>query len=181
MRVLVVYESMFGNTREVALAVAEGIGTRVAVEAIEIEQAPIVLPSDLGLLVVGGPTHGHAMTTPNSRADSARRAGDRLVSRGIGIREWLDRLSPTPEPTPAAAFDTRIKGPELIWGSAAKGAAKRLRALGFRLATPPRSFLVGGPTGPLFDRLVDGELDRARAWGRELAAVVAVPAETGRR
>jgi flavorubredoxin len=36
MRALVVYESMFGNTRNVALAIAEGIGTRMTVEAVEI-------------------------------------------------------------------------------------------------------------------------------------------------
>jgi hypothetical protein len=32
------------------------------------------------------------------------------------------------------------------------------------------SFFVEGPTGPPFDRLVGGELDRARGWGTSLAA-----------
>jgi hypothetical protein len=74
-----------------------------------------------------------------------------------------------------AAFDTRIKGPELLWGSAAKGAAKQLAAAGFRNAQA-RSFIVDGPTGPQFDRLLTGELDRAREWGKTLAAGLGVGA-----
>jgi hypothetical protein len=92
------------------------------------------------------------------------------VSRGIGIREWLQTLRGGSATVAAAAFDTRIKGPGILWGSAAKGADKQLRGLGFRVVAGPESFLVDGPTGPLFDRLLDGETDRARAWGETLAA-----------
>ena len=173
MRALVVYESMFGNTREIALAVAEGIGARMPVETVEVGSAPTVLPDDLTLLVIGGPTHAHGMTKPESRADSAKRAGDRLVSRGSGIREWLAALYGGSSRVAAAAFDTRIKGPGLIWGSAAKGAAKSLRGLRFRVVAEPESFLVDGPTGPVFDRLVEGERERARSWGRQLGASLA--------
>ena len=177
MRVLVVYESMFGNTQAVALAVADGIRSAAgpaAVEFVEVGAAPTALPPEVALLVVGGPTHGHGMTNRNTRADAARRAGERLISKGDGIREWLDALAPTSNPTVAAAFDTRIRGPELLWGSAAKGAARRLASLGFRLATPPQSFLVEGPTGPVFDRLAAGELEKARSWGARLGASVTV-------
>ena len=38
----------------------------------------------------------------------------------------------------AAAFDTRIKGPGLLWGSAAKPAARQLQAAGFRLIEEQR-------------------------------------------
>jgi len=175
MRALVVYESMFGNTQAVALAVSEGIAMRMPVDIIEVGDAPAVLPPDVALLVVGGPTHAHGMTSPKSRADAAQRAGDRLVSRGLGVREWLDTLRPVAQPIAAAAFDTRIKGPELLWGSAAKSVTKRLRGIGFQLVQPPRSFIVAGPTGPLFDRLVDGEPERARTWGEAVAGAVAAP------
>jgi len=179
MRVLVVYESMFGNTREVALAVAEGLGTRVAVEAVEVGTAPGTLPADVAMVVVGAPTHAHGMTTPASRADAGQRAGDRRVSRGIGVREWLDGLRPAGASIPAAVFDTRIKGPGLVWGSAAKAAAKELQEAGFRIVRSPESFLVGGPTGPLFDRLLDGEVERARAWGAELGSLAPASAVRG--
>jgi hypothetical protein len=177
MRALVVYESMFGNTRDVALAIADGIGTHMEIEVTEVGMAPTILPTDIALVVVGGPTHAHGLTTPKSRADAARRAGDALVSRSNGISEWLADLRPGAA-TVAAAFDTRIKGPGLLWGSAAKGAAKRLRSAGFRLAADPESFLVDGPTGPLVNRLVAGEAERARAWGAALAEKVAGPVLT---
>jgi hypothetical protein len=182
MRALVVFESMFGNTEVIARAIAEGVAALAAgaadaadaagatVDVVEVGAAPSTIPVGVELVVVGGPTHAHGMSKPESRADSARRAGDRLVSRGIGIREWLKTLRGGSATVAAAAFDTRIKGPGIVWGSAAKGADKQLRGLGFRVVAGPESFLVDGPTGPLFDRLVDGEADRARAWGETLAA-----------
>jgi len=176
MRALVVYESMFGNTRDIAVSIAAGIAAGMPVETIEVAAAPTRLPDDVDLLVVGGPTHAHGMTKPESRADSARRAGDRLVSRGDGIREWLQAIHGGSARTAAAAFDTRIKGPGMLWGSAAKAADKQLRGLGFPAAATPESFLVDGPTGPPFDRLAQGEIERARAWGESLAVGLAASA-----
>jgi len=171
MRALVVYESMFGNTKAVALAIADGIRRSMEVDAYEVSEAPATLPSDIALLVVGGPTHAHGLTSAKTRADAADRAGIRLVSRGAGIREWLEALLPGPTDVAAAAFDTRIKGPELLWGSAAKGASKRLTTLQFRVLTPT-SFLIGGPGGEPFDRLSEDESRRARDWGDTLATAV---------
>ncbi len=175
MRALVVYESMFGNTKTVAEAVAAGIGTRMPVDLLEVGAAPARLPGDVSLLVVGAPTHAHGMSKPQSRADAARRAGDQLVSRGIGIREWLTGLEAPAGPVAAAVFDTRIKGPGLLWGSAAK-AATTLLARSFTLVRGPESFLLDGPTGPVFDRLLPRELDRARAWAEDLATTLPAPA-----
>ena len=167
MRTLVVYESMFGNTEAIAKAIVEGLKAHGEVELEEVGAVPAV-GGDIALLVVGGPTHAHGMSTPDSRADAARRAGDRLVSHGVGAREWLHGLPPLSGTGAAAAFDTRIHGPGFLWGSAAKGMAKELEAIGYLLVVPPESFLVGGPTGPQFDRLLEGELDRARRWGDSL-------------
>lgn len=176
MRALVVYESMFGNTRDIAIAIADGIGEHLPADVVEVGEAPSMIPDDVALLVVGGPTHAHGMTKPDSRANAAAKAGDRLVSHGRGIREWLDGLH-QPWPTvAAAAFDTRIKGPGILWGSAAKSAAGRLGDLEFDMIAPAESFLVGGPAGSMFDRLEDGEIDRARAWGARLAGMIQLPA-----
>ena len=176
MRALVVYESMFGNTREIATAIAEGISRRMPVDVVEVGSAPSAIPADVGLLVVGGPTHAHGQSNVKTRADAARRAGDRLVSRGDGVREWVEALPPVPGSVAAGAFDTRIKGPELLWGSAAKSVADELREHGLRLVDKPQSFLVGGPTGPLFDRLVTGQRERAVEWGAGLAEGLALAA-----
>jgi hypothetical protein len=172
MRALIVVESMYGNTRNVATAVAEGLGTHLDVEVVEVADAPAAVPDDV-VLVVGGPTHAHGMSNPDSRRSAAKRAADAVVPFRTGIREWLEHLPSVPAGRPAAAFDTRIKGPALLWGSAAQGADKELRRLGFERVVDPASFLVKGPLGPVVDVLVPGEIERARAWGDRIGAAVA--------
>jgi hypothetical protein len=177
MRALVVYESMYGNTKAIAAAVADGLSTRMPVQLTEVGAAPTVLADDIGLLVVGGPTHAHGLSKPESRTSAAERVTDDeppVVSRGVGLREWLAGLEHAPSPThvAAAAFDTRIKGPRLLWGSAARAAEPHLRKAGADVIAPPESFLVGGPRGPRRDALMEGEVDRAHRWGEELASRV---------
>jgi len=163
MRALVVYESMFGNTQAIAEAIADGLGTRMEVDVLEVGTAPTALADDIRLLVIGGPTHAFGLTRPTTRKDAVDRSGRGVVSAGIGLREWLDGIHDVPTGTAAAAFDTRV---DKRWaGSAARAANKRLRRLGFRLAAPPQSFSVADVTGPL----VDGEQVRARQWAERLA------------
>jgi hypothetical protein len=146
------------------------------VELVEVGMAPDEIPADVGLLVLGCPTHAHGLSNAKSRADAKGRAGDQLVSRGIGVGEWLAKVSTAGEAMATAAFDTRIKGPELLWGSAAKGLVKRLRERKFAVVAEPQSFFVSGPTGPLFNRLVAGERERAIEWGSTVAAAMVTPA-----
>jgi hypothetical protein len=171
MRTLVVFESMYGNTEHIARAIAEGLGDA---QVVEVGTAPTVLPADLELLVVGGPTHAHGMSRERSRADAARRVDEPIVSTGIGIREWLATVEPAPAVV-ATAFDTRVGGPEILTGSAAKGAAKALASRGFRVA-PPESFVLDGMKGQPFDRMAEAELERARRWGRTLTNLLPVHA-----
>jgi len=172
MHAFVVFESILGNTEVVARAIAGGLGEggEVDVQIVEVGAAPTSLPAGADLLVVGGPTHAHGMTNPDSRRSAARKAQRPVISTRIGIREWLAAVGAAPAGVAAAAFDTRIKGPGLLWGSAAKAAAGHLENLGFRMAVPPESFLINGPTGPVHDVLVTGEVERARRWGATLAA-----------
>jgi hypothetical protein len=163
-RALVVFESMFGNTQKVAEAVAEGLSSRMPTDLLEVGTAPDVLADDVDLLVVGGPTHAFGMSRPRTREDATRQAGGHVVSERTGLREWLASLERMSGNVAAAAFDTRIDKPR-VPGSAARGAERRLRKLGFRIAAPSQSFYVTGVAGPL----VDEETERARGWGRILA------------
>jgi hypothetical protein len=167
MRALVVFESMFGNTEMIAKAIADGLSTRMPVDVREVSAAPAEIEADGVLLVVGGPTHAFGMTRPQTRQDAAKQRGDDVVSEGIGIREWLGGLRPT-HPSTATAFDTRVKTRWAVPGSAARGAMKRLKGLGFATAAPAHSFYVTGTPGPL----LEGERDRARLWGEALATQV---------
>jgi hypothetical protein len=172
MTALVVYESMFGNTRRIAEAIAEGIAETLPVTAVEVGAAPDGLSGYLELLVVGGPTHVHGMSSPRTRASAAERIEDPVVSQRIGLRDWLERVAPAKGGIRAVAFDTRINGPTFITGSAAKGFEKGLRIAGFRVDEPARSFLVGAHVPAEEDALLPGQLDEARAWGRQLGQAV---------
>ena len=164
MDAIVVYESVYGNTREVAEAIAEGVG---AIAVLPVHEAP-GRPGTVDLLIVGGPTHVHGLATKRSRHVAAATAQDGQIhlepgaTTEPGLRTWLDDLSPGAAHH-AATFDTRLDKSPLISGAAARGIARRLRRLGIDVIAT-ESFLVEDAEGPL----VAGELERARAWGAEL-------------
>ena len=167
MRALVIYESMFGNTKKIALAVAEGLSQHLAAEAIEVSLAPLAIGPDIDLLVVGGPTHVHGMTSGFTRTQAEKQAVSPVISERLGMREWLEESQPTDRSMKAAAFDTRIKGAEILTGSAAHGYEKRLHTAGYNVISEPESFFIA-TKAPQDDALLPGELERARAWGMDL-------------
>jgi hypothetical protein len=163
MKALVVFESMFGNTEQIAQAVAEGLGESMPVDVAEVINAPADPPEDVTLIVAGGPTEAFSMSRANTRAGAVSQGG-RAGREEFGLREWIAALPPRPSNARLATFDTKIDTMRHLPGSAAKGAAKAGRRHGYDLALPPESFFVRDTAGPL----VEGELDRARAWGRRL-------------
>jgi Flavodoxin len=174
MHALVVFESMYGNTRQIAEAVAAGLATVARTDLAEVSDAPMEIPGDVDLLVVGGPTHAFGMTRPGTRRDAAKYAAGPLVPGGTGIREWLEQLTAGSRRIDAAAFDTKIRRPPLP-GSAAKGAQRRLSRRGFAVLEPARTFWVRGTQGPL----CEGEEERARQWGAGLASKLAARQPAG--
>ena len=170
MKALVVYESMYGNTAAVARAVAEGIGSRGAeVLIVGVDHVSSADATGCDLLVVGGPTHAHAMSRTTTRRTAIEDTKNTYAepTKGSGIRGWIEGLHG--DGRTAAAFDTRIDAPAAFTGAASKGIAKRLGGRGYRLAAR-ESFLVTKQ-----NTMVDGELERAAAWGASLAAQL-VPA-----
>jgi len=165
MRALVVYETIWGNTEQVARAIATGLGETLSVDVMDSETAPKVV-NDYDLVVVGGPTHAFSMTRSSTRESAvAQRGAPRAPTRGI--REWLVEVTPPGTAIAAATFDTRVNTPRLP-GSAAKAAKRELTELGFDIVVKQKSFHVHGYEGPL----VDGELDRAEKWGRTVGQAV---------
>lgn len=158
MKAVVLYESLYGNTESVAGAIADGLAPIGEVALARFGELPHGAAEEADLVVLGGPTHGWGMTKPASRKRSS------TEGYAVGAREWLDVPRQAGEKM-AAAFDTRFGKPRWLTGSAALRIARRLRRSGFRLVLPPESFFVLHTEGPLRD----GEEDRARAWGAELA------------
>lgn len=170
MQALVVFESMFGNTAAIARAVGSGLAVKLETGVYEVGVAPRVLAESTGLLVVGGPTHAFGMSRAGTRETAAREAGERLISKGIGVREWLDAFQFPRWGVAGAAFDTRIDRPRFP-GAAANAIARRLRRAGVSPVLSAESFYVSATDGPL----LEGELERARQWGESLASTLVKP------
>jgi hypothetical protein len=175
MKTLIVHESMFGNTRAIAEAIARGLrrgrGPDVLhvrdgeptdlVRVMRTDDAPETVPDEGRLLVVGGPTHAFSMTRESTRQDAETKGATDHVR--VGVREWIDALDARHD-LPVITFDTRVRV-RMLPGSAAKAAVKVLKEHGFQRAERGETFWVEGTEGPL----EDGELDRAEEWGRDLA------------
>jgi len=172
MRTVVVYESMFGNTEQVAREVADALSaTGATATAVEVSQVEPDQLRGANLLVVGAPTHAFSLSRPSTREDAVRKGAD-PVRTVLGVREWLATLE-TAYPAAAArprvaVFDTRAEKVRRLPGSAAKRAAKVLRALGFQVVDRPTSFYVEDVKGPLASE----EIDRAREWAARLTGLV---------
>lgn len=163
MRAVVVYESLWGNTAAIARAIAEGIGPEA--RAVSTAEATPALVADADLIVAGAPVLGFALPTEAMRK-SIETGGPRYASNPPNLshpsmRSWLDALAPGAGR--GAAFETRIRGP--FPGGSTKAIAAGLADTGREVIGNGAKFFVKGQFGPLRD----GELDRARAWGTELA------------
>jgi hypothetical protein len=180
MKAVVVYESMYGNTHEVAAHVAEGLRAAGAeVDLVHLGAASDELVRSADLLVVGGPTHAHAMTRATTRKAAVDQASahDLVVepdAAADGLREWFDAM-PKMDGIAAAAFDTRLDAAKVLTGQASRGIRSRLRGHGFRMVAPAESFLVDK-----LPRLLPGEAERAVSWGRSLAEHATVSTDSAR-
>jgi Flavodoxin domain len=170
-RAVVVYESVYGNTRAVAEAIAAGLADHADVALRRVAEVDAEALHGARLLVVGGPTHMHGLATSLSRRMAVKAAEEDghtdvepHASEEPGLRAWLSALDGAD--LSAAAFDTRIDRSAALTGSAARGISRRLHRRGFTLVADPESFFVEDGEGPL----EEGELARARAWGASLAA-----------
>jgi Flavodoxin domain len=173
MKAAIVYESVYGNTRAIAEAIAEGLGDGAVVLPVSKAGVP-----ECDLLVVGGPTHMHGLASARSRSMAAAAGEEDGVgvepeaAEEPGLRTWLREL-PNAAGARAASFDTRLDRSPWLTGLASHAIAHRLSHRGYEIVAR-ESFLVAQSEGPL----EPGELERARAWGAELAAspVTAQPA-----
>jgi len=181
MRALVVYESMYGNTHVVAGNIADGLRATHEVTLVPVGAATETLVAGADLLVVGGPTHIHGMSsaaTQRMAAQAAAKQASGLTldpdADGPGIQDWLKGMAAGH--ALAAAFDTWINGVPAFTGRASRGLGRLLKRHGYRLIMASESFLVDKQS-----TLLDGETSRARRWGAALgtAAISAYsPART---
>jgi flavodoxin I len=157
MKVLIVYDSYFGNTEQVAQAMGDALRPQADVDVLRVSEAKPEQLTGLDALIVGSPTRAFSPTP--------------AIKQFLGSmpRQSLDGVK-------VAAFDTRIAveetGPRFlallvkVFGYAAKPIATRLERKGGALAAAPEGFIVEGSEGPL----KEGELERAADWAQQVVA-----------
>jgi flavodoxin len=146
MHSLVIYASRNGNTRRIAEAIANRLGERGSVDLRSVDEAPTAIEPDIDLVVIGGPTEAHGMTPP--------------------VTEFFERLAPKAlAGRRAVGFDTRLRWPEWLSGSAGARITDRLQGLGADVVAPEESFFVTRKP-----ELEAGELERAATWAAGLPA-----------
>jgi flavodoxin len=145
MKTLVVYDSLYGNTKTIAQAIGNALPGEV--EVLHVGEAKTFGLEAYDLLIIGAPTHG-AKPSPDCQG-------------------FLDQIqAPALEGVKVAGFDTRMTNRLItLFGTAAPKIAKALEKKGGTLAGPPGGFYVTGGEGPL----KEGEVERAAAWAQGLA------------
>ena len=146
MKVLVVYDSLYGNTEKVAQAIA---GALVSSGEVKVLRPGEVSPSELqsvDFLIIGSPTQGGRPTK--------------------AIQEFLNKLPESAvKGVSVATFDTRFTTKLVaIFGYGAGRIADSLKKKGGNLIVAPEPFFVKGREGPL----KEGELERAAVWAKGL-------------
>jgi flavodoxin len=145
MKALVVYDSQFGNTAQIAHTIARRLEEQIEVQLVPAGQVAATDLAGVDLLIVGCPTQGWLPTLPTQDFFN-------LIPRELVVG------------LPAAAFDTRFRLSWVTGGSAARSIAKRMSLLGAHLLAQPESFFIENLEGPL----AAGEIDRAAAWADHL-------------
>ena len=166
MKAVVVYESLWGNTAAIARAIADGIGPGAHAVTTDAASAEAIAEADL--IVAGAPVLGFSLASDQVRDSVARSEAGAPAPPDLAhpsMRSWLDSL---PHGTGrAAAFETRI------WWSP-RGATgdieSRLEKAGYRTIAKAGKFIVKDKYGPLRE----GEVERAREWGTQLAQTVGI-------
>ena len=145
MKTLIIYDSLYGNTEQIARAIGAAVTGDV-----KVVKAAEANPDEIGtfdLLIFGSPTQGGRYSKPMQEFFDVIPAGALKDKR-------------------VAAFDTRYKTKLVkLFGYAAARLADYLKAKGANLIAPAEAFFVKGQKGPL----ADDELERAAAWAKSIA------------
>lgn len=145
MKTLIIYDSQFGNTERIAQAIANTLSEFGQARAVHISQAHPTELREADLLVLGCPIQGWKPTP--------------------AMQTFLEHIpSGSLSSVRAACFDTRLRWPRWLRGSAADEISRQLRKRGCEPLVPPEGFLVKGKEGPL----QSGEVERAASWARML-------------
>jgi flavodoxin I len=158
MKALVVYDSVFGNTEKVAQAIGQALGSPEDVKVVQVSDAKPEQLVGLTLLIVGSPTR---QFSPTGATTGFLKSVPKHGLKGVKVAAFDTRFTESAiEKVRILAFFVKI------FGYAAKPITDRLQKKGGELVVPPEGFYVGDTEGPL----LEGELERAADWARQIIA-----------
>ncbi len=153
MKGIVVYDTSYGNTKQIAETIAETLtGSGIEVDLFYVKNVKKLSAEDYSFVVLGSPTKFGTMSF----------ATKFFLSR-VKAEEWMNK--------PFAAFDT--ENPENIdrsrlenkeW-SAAEKISEKLREKRMSQLLPVLKVSVLGQKGPL----VEGEIERTKEYAKQFA------------
>jgi len=157
MKALVIYDSVFGNTEQIAQAIGTAMGPQTETEVLKVPSVKPEHLTGLQFLIVGSPTRAFS---PTPAIKTFLKSIPKGNLKGIKVAAFDTRIS-------MSDVNSRILPPLVkIFGYAAKPIAERLKKKGGDLIVVPEGFFVEGSEGPL----KDGELERAAAWAKQILA-----------
>jgi flavodoxin len=156
MNILILYDTAFGNTGQVAQAIGSALEDRGSVRVLKVSEASLAHLQGVDVLIAGSPTQAfHPLK---------------------GLTAFLKSIPPGGlKGMRAAAFDTRVDVQAVgsgfltlmvkLFGYAAEPISRMLKSKGAEILLQPEGFFVLDKEGPL----KDGELERAAGWARQIS------------
>lgn len=158
MKILIVYDSFFGNTEKIALEIGKALESSNDVQIHKVDKVNREYLSGLDLLIVGSPTRAFKPSPAISKFLKS------IPKDGLnGVK--------------TAAFDTRMSTHDVnvriytafvkVFDYAASSIARKMKKKGAILIAEPEGFLVKDSEGPL----KEGELKRTAEWGKRISSI----------
>lgn len=155
MKTLIVYDSVFGNTQKIAIAMGEALKPQGNIKVEKVNEVKIETLNDIEMLIVGSPTRAF---NPTKDINNFLKSLPKNKLNGIKV----------------AGFDTRANVKEVnsavltffakLFGYAGEKITKKLTKKSGELITEPEGFFVKDSEGPL----AEGEIERAEKWAMSL-------------
>lgn len=156
MNILVVYDSYFANTQQIAEAIHNATAGAHHSVLLKVKDVDAGRLKNIDLLIIGSPTRGFR---PSGNTTAFLRS---IPANGL-------------KQIKTAAFDTRIQLDTIksatlrlmvkTGGYAAKSIARQLKKKGGEAVSEPMGFFVTGEQGPL----AENETGRAAEWAKRIA------------
>ncbi|MBN2853617.1 MAG: flavodoxin domain-containing protein [Clostridia bacterium] len=150
MNILIIYDSVFGNTEKVAQELYDTLKENNKVEIRKVDKMNTTMVKEIDLIILGSPTRGFSPTKP--------------------MTQFVKSLETDNDAMKVAIYDTRIDYMQIKsrlarnivhkGGYANQKMAKVIKNKGIRVVEPLEAFYVIESEGPL----KDGELKRAKDW-----------------